>query len=183
MFIISTFSEIKYIINVILIEVATCETYFTCKCNLNDIGPREDATRIGSACVVRRQVVDISPLRRVNQVIYLLTTGACKCAFRNVKTLVECLADKLINAGKVSSNRCLCGCSVMDLVFYEKYLKKSYMPFYCINLDLSYRWTDDSLLIYYIMKTRHIVPPHFCWDSSTVAAEVCDLLESVFMVK
>ena len=31
-------------------------------------GPREDSTRIGSAGVVRRQAVDISPLRRVNQV-------------------------------------------------------------------------------------------------------------------
>ncbi len=31
-------------------------------------GPREDATRIGSAGVIRRQAVDISPLRRVNQV-------------------------------------------------------------------------------------------------------------------
>merc|ERR1712195_312634 len=30
-------------------------------------GPREDSTRIGSAGVVRRQAVDISPLRRVNQ--------------------------------------------------------------------------------------------------------------------
>merc|ERR1712166_1557104 len=39
-------------------------------------GPREDATRIGSAGVIRRQAVDISPLRRVNQAIYLLTTGA-----------------------------------------------------------------------------------------------------------
>merc|ERR1711966_492466 len=39
-------------------------------------GPREDATRIGSAGVVRRQAVDISPLRRVNQAIWLITTGA-----------------------------------------------------------------------------------------------------------
>merc|ERR1719420_1844446 len=30
-------------------------------------GPREDSTRIGSAGVVRRQAVDVSPLRRVNQ--------------------------------------------------------------------------------------------------------------------
>ncbi|KAL9998651.1 putative ribosomal protein S5/S7 [Helianthus debilis subsp. tardiflorus] len=104
MFIISIFSEVKYIINIILIELATRETYFACNCNLKDVGPREDATRIGSACVVRRQVVDISPLRRVNQAIYLLTTGACECAFRNVKTVAECLADKLINAGKGSSN-------------------------------------------------------------------------------
>ena len=56
-------------------------------------GPREDATRIGSAGVVRRQAVDMSPLRRVNQAIYLLTTGAREAAFRNVKTISECLAD------------------------------------------------------------------------------------------
>ncbi|CAN1766343.1 40S ribosomal protein S5-1, partial [Linum perenne] len=68
-------------------------------------GPREDATRIGSAGVVRRQAVDISPLRRVNQALYLLTTGARESAFRNVKTIAECLADELINAAKGSSNR------------------------------------------------------------------------------
>ncbi|KAF7149391.1 hypothetical protein RHSIM_Rhsim03G0001900 [Rhododendron simsii] len=67
-------------------------------------GPREDATRIGSAGVVRRQAVDISPLRRVNQAIYLLTTGARESAFRNIKTVAECLADELINAAKGSSN-------------------------------------------------------------------------------
>lgn len=31
-------------------------------------GPREDSTRVGSGGVVRRQAVDVSPLRRVNQV-------------------------------------------------------------------------------------------------------------------
>ncbi|TYI64716.1 hypothetical protein E1A91_D09G107500v1 [Gossypium mustelinum] len=67
-------------------------------------GPREDATRIGSAGVVRRQAVDISPLRRVNQAIYLLTTGNRESAFRNIKTIAECLADKLINAANGSSN-------------------------------------------------------------------------------
>ena len=34
-------------------------------------GPREDSTRIGRAGTVRRQAVDVSPLRRVNQVIQL----------------------------------------------------------------------------------------------------------------
>ena len=69
-------------------------------------GPREDATRIGSAGVVRRQAVDVSPLRRVNQAIWLITTGARESAFRNIKTIAECLADELINAAKGSSNRC-----------------------------------------------------------------------------
>lgn len=67
-------------------------------------GPREDSTRIGSAGAVRRQAVDVSPLRRVNQAIALLTTGARESAFRNVKSLAECLADELINAAKGSSN-------------------------------------------------------------------------------
>lgn len=38
-------------------------------------GPREDSTRIGSAGTVRRQAVDVSPLRRVNQAVSLLTIG------------------------------------------------------------------------------------------------------------
>ncbi len=38
-------------------------------------GPREDSTRIGSQGTVRRQAVDVSPLRRVNQSIALLTVG------------------------------------------------------------------------------------------------------------
>src|SRR3981081_3578465 len=67
-------------------------------------GPREDSTRIGSAGTVRRQAVDVSPLRRVNQSIALLTTGTREAAFRSVKSIAECLADELINAAKGSSN-------------------------------------------------------------------------------
>lgn len=67
-------------------------------------GPREDSTRVGSAGVVRRQGVDVSPFRRVNQALYLIATGAREASFRNVKTIAECLADELINASKGSSN-------------------------------------------------------------------------------
>ena len=67
-------------------------------------GPREDSTRIGRAGTVRRQAVDVSPLRRVNLAIWLLCTGAREAAFRNIKTIAECLADELINAAKGSSN-------------------------------------------------------------------------------
>ena len=44
-------------------------------------GPREDSTRIGSAGTVRRQAVDVSPLRRVNQSIALLTIGAREVSY------------------------------------------------------------------------------------------------------
>ncbi|XP_073470342.1 small ribosomal subunit protein uS7-like [Aquarana catesbeiana] len=64
----------------------------------------EDSTRTGRAGTVRRQAVDVSPLRRVNQAIWLMFTGACEAAFRNIKTIAECVADELINAAKGSSN-------------------------------------------------------------------------------
>ena len=32
--------------------------------------------------------------------IWLLTTGARHAAFKNIKTIAECLADELINAAK-----------------------------------------------------------------------------------
>lgn len=67
-------------------------------------GAREDSTRIGSAGVVRRQAVDVSPMRRVNQAIYLISTGARTAAFRNIKTIAECLADEIINCAEGSSN-------------------------------------------------------------------------------
>ncbi len=67
-------------------------------------GPREDSTRVGSGGVIRRQAVDLSPFRRVNYALYLMTTGARESSFRNIKTIAECLADELINAARGSSN-------------------------------------------------------------------------------
>lgn len=67
-------------------------------------GPREDSTRVGSAGVVRRQAVDVSPFRRVNQALYLMTVGAREASFRNVKTIAECLADEIVNAARASTN-------------------------------------------------------------------------------
>ncbi|KAJ3832636.1 hypothetical protein F5878DRAFT_702985 [Lentinula raphanica] len=65
------------------------------KCVLVDAivntGPREDSTRIGSQGTVRRQAVDVSPLRRVNQSIDLPTIGTREPAFRAVKSIAECL--------------------------------------------------------------------------------------------
>jgi small subunit ribosomal protein S5e len=71
---------------------------------IKNSGPREDSTRIGRAGTVRRQAVDVSPLRRVNQAIWLLCTGAREASFRNIKSISECLADELINAAKESPN-------------------------------------------------------------------------------
>lgn len=65
-------------------------------------GPREDSTRIGSGGVVRRQAVDVSPLRRVNVAIYFLVTYSRDSAFRNLKSMSEVLSDEIIKASQVS---------------------------------------------------------------------------------
>jgi small subunit ribosomal protein S5e len=59
---------------------------------------------VGGGGAVRRQACDVSPLRRVNQAIFLLATGAREASFRNIKTIAECLADEVTNAAKGSSN-------------------------------------------------------------------------------
>lgn len=60
-------------------------------------GPREDSTRIGSGGAVKKSAVDVSPLRRINIGIYLITVGAREASFRNNKSVAECLADELMN--------------------------------------------------------------------------------------
>ena len=50
----------------------------------------------------------MSPLRRVNQAIWLLCTGAREAAFRSIKSISECLADELINAAKVLTDVHVC---------------------------------------------------------------------------
>jgi small subunit ribosomal protein S5e len=67
-------------------------------------GAREDSTRIGTGGVVRRQAVDVSPLRRVNQAIYLMTKGCRESAFRTIKSMSEILADEIIAASKGSGS-------------------------------------------------------------------------------
>lgn len=62
---------------------------------------REDSTRIGAGGVVRKQAVDVSPLRRVSQAIYFITIGAREASFQTAKTIAECLADEIMNAEKV----------------------------------------------------------------------------------
>lgn len=67
-------------------------------------GAREDSTRIQVGGVIKRQAVDVSPLKRINSAIYLITFGTREAAFRKIKTIAECLADEIMNAAKGSVN-------------------------------------------------------------------------------
>jgi small subunit ribosomal protein S5e len=62
--------------------------------------PYEDSIRIESQATVRRQAVCISPLRRINQTISLITINAREVFFRNIKTIAGCLAEEVINPAK-----------------------------------------------------------------------------------
>lgn len=68
-------------------------------------GPREDSARTGSGGTAKKSSVDVSPMKRINLAIYLITTGARKASFRNVRNVAECLADEIIAcaAGSASS--------------------------------------------------------------------------------
>merc|ERR1711907_676336 len=73
-------------------------------CDIIHLTTGDNPIQVIVDAVVSRQAIDVSPLRRVNTAIHLLTTGARDSAFRNIKTIAECLAEEFTNAAKGSSN-------------------------------------------------------------------------------
>merc|ERR1711881_552079 len=71
---------------------------------VSNCGPREDSCRVGSGGVVKRQAVDVSSFRRVNQGIYFIANAARNKGMRTIKTIAECLADEFMAAAKGSPN-------------------------------------------------------------------------------
>jgi small subunit ribosomal protein S5e len=66
--------------------------------------PREDSARTGSGGVAKKSAVDVSPMRRINQSIYLICNGARKASFRNIRNIAECLADEIIACSQSSQS-------------------------------------------------------------------------------
>ena len=77
------------------------QTILDAVCNC---GPREDSTRIGKGGNVKRQAVDVSSFRRVNQAIYFVTKYARDKSFKNSKNMAECLADEFMQAAANNPN-------------------------------------------------------------------------------
>jgi small subunit ribosomal protein S5e len=61
---------------------------------------REDSTRIGGGGAVRRQAVDVAPMRRASVALFNMAIGARNASFRTMKTISECLADEIMNCAK-----------------------------------------------------------------------------------
>ena len=68
---------------------------------VSNAGPREDSARAGSGGVVKKTAVDVSPLRRINLALYLISIGARESAFRSTRRIGECLADEIIACAAV----------------------------------------------------------------------------------
>jgi small subunit ribosomal protein S7 len=62
--------------------------------------PCEDTTRLSYGGIVYHLSVDISPQRRVDLALRLLSEGARKASMQNPRPLAECLAEELILAAK-----------------------------------------------------------------------------------
>ena len=65
--------------------------------------PREETTRIKYGGIGYQVAVDISPQRRVDLSLGFLTRGTLQSAFKNRKSVAECLADELILASEEDS--------------------------------------------------------------------------------
>ena len=67
---------------------------------VENAAPCEDTTRIAYGGIVYHVSVDISPQRRVDLALRHLAEGARQAAFRNPKSLEECIAEELILASR-----------------------------------------------------------------------------------
>jgi len=65
--------------------------------------PCEDTTRISYGGIAYHQAVDISPQRRVDLALRLITEGARNVAFSNPRPFEECLAEEIIMAANKDS--------------------------------------------------------------------------------
>ena len=88
-----------------LIELTTNENPIQVICDaISNGGAREDCTRVGTGGGAKRQAVDVSSFRRVNQAIYYITHYAREKSFKSAKNIAECLADEFIQCAKGNNN-------------------------------------------------------------------------------
>jgi len=67
---------------------------------VENTSPREETTRIKYGGIGYQVAVDISPQRRVDLSLGFLTRGTLQSAFKNKRSVAECLANELIFASE-----------------------------------------------------------------------------------
>ncbi len=72
---------------------------------VSNASPREETTRIRYGGIAYHQAVDVAPQRRLDMSLRLISIGAAKTAFKNKKSIEQCLSDELISASNYDT-RC-----------------------------------------------------------------------------
>ena len=67
---------------------------------VENTSPREETTRIRYGGIGFQVAVDIAPQRRVDLSLGFLTRGTMQSAFKNKRSLAECLANEIIFASE-----------------------------------------------------------------------------------
>ncbi|KZX15200.1 30S ribosomal protein S7 [Methanobrevibacter cuticularis] len=67
---------------------------------VENTSPREETTRIKYGGIGYQVAVDIAPQRRVDLSLGFLTRGTLQSAFKNKRSVAECLADELMLASE-----------------------------------------------------------------------------------
>jgi len=67
---------------------------------VENTSPREETTRIKYGGIGYQVAVDIAPQRRVDLSLGFLTRGTLQSAFKNKRSVAECLADEIILASE-----------------------------------------------------------------------------------
>ncbi|MDR0911613.1 MAG: 30S ribosomal protein S7 [Methanobrevibacter sp.] len=67
---------------------------------IENTSPREETTRIKYGGIGYQVAVDISPQRRVDLSLGFLTRGTLQSAFKNKKSVSQCLADEIMLASE-----------------------------------------------------------------------------------
>lgn len=65
---------------------------------VSNASSREETTRIRYGGIAYHQSVDVSPQRRLDVALRLITIGAAKSAFKTKKSMAACLAEELMAA-------------------------------------------------------------------------------------
>ncbi len=67
---------------------------------IENAGPREDTVRLKYGGINVPKAVDVAPMRRVDQALMFIASGAEKASFKNKKTIEDALADELMSAAR-----------------------------------------------------------------------------------
>jgi small subunit ribosomal protein S7 len=67
---------------------------------IENAGPREDTVRLKYGGINVPKAVDVSPMRRVDQALMFIASGAEKASFKSKKSIEDALAEELIAASR-----------------------------------------------------------------------------------